>query len=662
MGKWAKYNKGFQHSWLKDPIFEKWIEEVKSDANKAYCKLCKSELRAHKADLKKHSDSVKHKQNMSKISSKQSLKTMDYFTGDKVTRLELQLSAYIACHSSIRSIDHLCDILKKDMPCSSSSENIRLHRTKCTAIIKKVLSPVLLKEIVADIKDSAFSLIIDESTDIACIKHLCVCVCYYSSLHNKIVSQFLGLIPVTSTTAEALHQHIKDYFQEIGVDLNKCFAIATDGAQNLCGCHHSAYMLMKKDIPNLILLKCTCHSLHLACSHASEEMPSCIDYILRETYNWFHRSALRREDYMKIYKPIHDGKDPLQLIPLSGTRWLARSNSVKRVLDQWDALKTHFQFAASSCDKYVSRELYSMYSDHKNELYLTFLRPILNDFERINLLFQREEADHCSLLRELECFTLVMLRRVLLSNYVKLEVDLNMSSIFLPLKNVDFGYEFTSLVSSKKQANLISEQELHDVKSRCHKFLLRACKELLSRLPENMETLKKIKNLSPTVCLSHTRPPFSELPLELADRFEIADIEGQWRTLLNLDWNNICDGDIPTSGNQFWTKAIGVTNAGGDFILKDISEFALKVYSLPISNALVERVFSRVTSVKTKLRNRMGLDLLTSILRIKTSLELNGKCCTGFEPKRSMLNFDSSIYKNEKNEECLVDDLLDIFD
>lgn len=649
MGKWAKYDKAFQCSWLRDSLFEKWLAEVKNDNTKAFCKVCKIELRAHKTDLKKHGESVKHKQNMLKISAKQmSLKTAFSKKEDRITKLELQLSVYVACHSSVNSIDHLCDLLKKDMPSTSSSENIRLHRTKCTALIKKVISPVLLKELVCDMKDSLFSLIIDESTDIACVKHLCVCVRYYNARHNKIISQFVGLIPVTSTTAEALYQHIKDYFREIGVDLNHCFALGTDGASNLCGCHQSVYILMKKDIPNLLLIKCTCHSLHLACSHASEELPSNIDYMLRETYNWFHRSALRREAYLDIYKLINDGKEPLQLVPLSGTRWLARSNSVKRILNQWSSLKTHFQITASSCDKYVSRELHAMYSDHANELYLTFLRPVLNDFERMNLLFQKEEADHCSLLTELESFTISMLRRILYPDSVKLEVDMGHISIFLPLEKVDFGYEFSTLLANKRKANMITEDVLLNIQSRCHKFLIRACKELLARIPENVETLKKVKNLSPTICLSHTRPPFSELPLELADQSKITEIESQWRQALTMDWDHIFDGNIPTIGSLFWTKAITITNAGGDLVIKELAEFALKAYSLPISNALVERVFSRVTSVKTKLRNRMGLELLTSILRIKTSLELNGTCCSSFDPTMSMLNYDSSIYKNDE--------------
>ena len=71
MGKWAKYDKAFQAAWLEDPLFENWIEEFKTDKIKAYCKVCKSVIRAHKTDLKKHGEAAKHKQNMSTVCPKQ---------------------------------------------------------------------------------------------------------------------------------------------------------------------------------------------------------------------------------------------------------------------------------------------------------------------------------------------------------------------------------------------------------------------------------------------------------------------------------------------------------------------------------------------------------------------------------------------------------------
>ena len=654
MGKWSQYHKKFQNSWLKDPLFEKWLEEVRSDGEKAFCKVCRAEIRAHRADLVKHSTSAKHKQNIAKISGGQkSIKSIFCKKEDKISKFEIRLSIYVACHSAIRSVNHLGELLNEEMPSTSSSTslNLRLHRTKCSALIKNVISPVILQEQVNDLKGSPFSLIIDESTDVACQKHLCICVRYYNTKRNEVVTEFLGLIAVTSTTAEALLGHLKEYFSDIGVSLNNCFAIGTDGASSLCGVNHSVYTLMKEDIPNLILIKCICHSLHLACSHASDTLPSNIDFMIRETHNWFHRSALRRESYLEVHRTINDGKDPLQMIPLSGTRWLARSQSVKRLLDQWDSLTVHFQLASSNCDKYLARQLNSMYSDPVNKLYFTFLRPVLSDFEKINLMYQKTEADQCTLHDDLENFILSFLRRIVYSQHVSLAIDFQFQSIFLPIQKVDFGFEFSSLKNSYQENNVIDRERLNDVEQRCHQFLIIACKQLLMRMPNDVDALNKIKNLSPNVILNHTRPPFSELPLTFADQSKLSEIENQWRLLLTTNWANIFEGEVPKFGVPFWTKVATTKNAADELIYSDLAKFALKMYSIPISNAFVERMFSRVTSVKTKLRNRMSIKLLSSLLRIKAHLESNKLCCSTFEPSPAMLKFDSSIYKNESGSE-----------
>lgn len=47
----------------------------------------------------------------------------------------------------------------------------------------------------------------------------------------------------------------------------------------------------------------------------------------------------------------------------------------------------------------------------------------------------------------------------------------------------------------------------------------------------------------------------------------------------------------------------------------NLAILALKLYNMPISNAMVGRVFSRLTLVKFKLRNRMCLKLILLELR-----------------------------------------------
>ena len=93
-----------------------------------------------------------------------------------------------------------------------------------------------------------------------------------------------------------------------------------------------------------------------------------------------------------------------------------------------------------------------------------------------------------------------------------------------------------------------------------------------------------------------------------------------------------------------------VKNAGSGLVLK--GSFPLKIYSLPISNVVVERVFSRVTPVKTKLRNKMEIELLTSILRIKAHVEINVGCCLFFQPTAAMVDFNSSSYNCYETKEA----------
>ena len=82
---------------------------------------------------------------------------------------------------------------------------------------------------------------------------------------------------------------------------------------------------------------------------------------------------------------------------------------------------------------------------------------------------------------------------------------------------------------------------------------------------------------------------------------------------------------------------------------RELALYALDCFCLPISNAEVERVFSQMALVKTKLRNKMNTDTLSSILRIRQAVHLNG-CCTNFEPTPDMLAlFTMAIYDTKKS-------------
>jgi hypothetical protein len=70
---------------------------------------------------------------------------------------------------------------------------------------------------------------------------------------------------------------------------------------------------------------------------------------------------------------------------------------------------------------------------------------------------------------------------------------------------------------------------------------------------------------------------------------------------------------------------------------KELATFALTCPLTPVSNAVVERVFSPVSSTKMKARNRMQLNLLDAIVTVRAELLLSNKCCKDFIASPEML-------------------------
>lgn len=82
---------------------------------------------------------------------------------------------------------------------------MKLHRTKCSKFILNVLSPAIVEDLVKDIGDIWYSLIVDESTDVSVNKYMAYCIRYLSKSKNEIRNEFLGLVVVERATAVALY-------------------------------------------------------------------------------------------------------------------------------------------------------------------------------------------------------------------------------------------------------------------------------------------------------------------------------------------------------------------------------------------------------------------------------------------------------------------------
>lgn len=83
-------------------------------------------------------------------------------------------------------------------------------------------------------------------TDISVEKYLCVCVRYYSDSTQIVITDFLGLITVESTTANDLYNYLTQILGEYSFHLENLISIGTDKKSNLCRKNHTLYTLLKQ--------------------------------------------------------------------------------------------------------------------------------------------------------------------------------------------------------------------------------------------------------------------------------------------------------------------------------------------------------------------------------------------------------------------------------
>ena len=94
---------------------------------------------------------------------------------------------------------------------------------------------------------------------------------------------------------------------------------------------------------------------------------------------------------------------------------------------------------------------------------------------------------------------------------------------------------------------------------------------------------------------------------------------------------------------RFFTQ-LGEIENDGLTLFEHFSQYAFSVNTIPCSNAFIERIFSTVSFIKTKIRNRMSITVLGSILLLKYYLQAGFAPTTGKNRKEIRENSSRSSF------------------
>ena len=189
--------------------------------------------------------------------------------------------------------------------------------------------------------------------------------------------------------------------------------------------------------------------------------------------------------------------------------------------------------------------------------------------------------------------------------------------------------------------------------------LTEAVDQVDKRLPDAKHLFKRLSSLHQSKSLSQIdRSPCNSLPLPRL-RNEFAEkIEEQYRKILFRDWKEEApfNGTVLDEAVQFWCGISQFRNTLNQNPFQDVAKYALACLTNPVSNAVVEHTFSEVATIKTKTRNRMGLGLLSALVRIRNEFHVSGGCCHDLTVTKRMLEmFNSKQMYNNSAKTALTD-------
>ncbi|KAL1444337.1 hypothetical protein MTO96_045565 [Rhipicephalus appendiculatus] len=272
-----------------------------------------------------------------------------------------------------------------------------------------------------------------------------------------------------------MYDHIVKAFGDWNVPYKEnMIGFAADGANVMMGSRNSIMTHLRKDIPNLFVMKCICHSFHLCASYACEKLPRAVEDEVRDIYNYFHSSP-KRQERLKDFQGFLDSK-PHKMLQASQTRWLSLHSVVGRVLEQYEPLKRFFAEETVTSRLLAPQTILQRLQDPLIRMYLEFLEFVLPIFTKLYKQMQSEFPQIHNLRKTVGESLRTIHDCYLKSSYLKStpieDVEYRNPSHFLKLEEVYLGAKTTC---SLLRDNDVPVQHLEGFRLRCLDFFHRKC-------------------------------------------------------------------------------------------------------------------------------------------------------------------------------------------
>lgn len=140
----------------------------------------------------------------------------------------------------------------------------------------------------------------------------------------------------------------------------------------------------------IVIMKCVCHSLHLAGKDACTQLPRACEDMARNIYGFFKHSSKRVAQFSEFQQFLELAEHKMLLLSL--TRWLCLRENVDRILEQWEALRLYLTSARLEDKTHGTEMLFQWLNDPIIKAYYLFLSWVLPKITVLNAYFQHSKV------------------------------------------------------------------------------------------------------------------------------------------------------------------------------------------------------------------------------------------------------------------------------
>ncbi|XP_043252408.1 uncharacterized protein LOC122397348 [Colletes gigas] len=620
--------------WLTIKKFKPWLREIAGGPPSFYCSICQIKLKPHLYTLNRHADSKYHLENCAENSINSSKSDYDRksekvaFSFEEQRQIaEIRFAALIATLNvpfrvAGRILEYFQSVPKLIL------DSMKLSRTKCTNIITRVLYPHETDRISSVLRNNKFSIFIDETSDSTNEKWMTLLARYVDPRTLDVRSELLKLINLDARdcSSEKIFSAFRNEMWRKEIPMENILALSCDNASVMVGQYCSFRAALEKILGEKFLtLRCPCHSSALVVRAACSTLPDECEDVLHEAVGFIYSSP-KRSAIFREFQEFHQVKNR-KISKLCTTRWLSHHAAVVSLLDNWNCVISYLGELDSNEKTKFGERLLILLENPEIKGCLYFLKFALESFIQFNVFFQSHETR----IHLLQQSSISLLHRVL-KNFIKPEIlkqastviDLDFSSQGnqVELDQINVGSECESFLDELTEKG--KSDVVRTVREHCLRFYVTAANEIRHRLPIDDKFLGSLRIFSHYWALIDANRSSSFRAVHfVAKKFDGFDIKGLQREWFKLHLDFVDKEKEMLSTMKFdglWKMILSTRNEQNEFKYPHLGRLVNSIRALPNSNAEAERLFSMLTDVKTRKRNRLCPTSVSAVCVLKSSL------------------------------------------